>query len=519
MKTGSEGKDKNIVYVFVPFRFGNADVVVNAAKAICAKDDPIWEDAAEGIRSYFLKYLTDKVVPPGKDMPDLRCCIHVGAKERSLGWRGDRDKVEWEKALVAQKEKFGFSMDDVFHLYPKDYHRNTYGESIFDFRIDSLKLTVFGTGVGIVSFGLVLGVEDALNVAFAEYLFKMAAEEQDRSTNFGRRNSILQRKGDGARTDFTALARKVVVAALGSIEANFGFYSRKPRVNLFTLFIPSEEKADGSGFEREHYYLSNGYGPGYAYPGDGKDVEAQYLGDPNIRWGVSNEVVCCLARPELHKPSSNFIYDSFYHKFRREYLFMYIWQLHQKYAIYAFLADISTGGLNVPDRDKAEALREYKRRFVDFEANYVFARITEVPQYQRLYDAVARQFALRTMYKDVKEPIGALEELFHDDEARAQEREQRATTRITTILAGMALLSVFSAYIDSYDFIGKWFGPDSSHLGYGVRVGQGICVIGITVVVLFVLGYLLRCMVNATARSGSRSRADGSREIAKGGGS
>ena len=206
---------------------------------------------------------------------------------------------------------------------------------------------------------------------------------------------------------------------------------------------------------------------------------------------MSNEVACCIARPELHPPAKHFIYDSFYYKFRREYLFMYIWLLHQKYALYAFLTDISAQGLSVASPGKGAALRDYTRRFADFEANYVFARVTEVPQYQRLYDAVSRQFALQSMYDDVKEPLVALEELARDDEARIKEREQRSDTRITTILAGMALLSVFSAYVDSYDFIGKFFGGDQGRQEEGILYGQKACAWLITVVICLGLVYLL----------------------------
>ena len=48
MKTGSEGKDKNIVYVFVPFRFGNTDVVVNARSGSRSRADGSREIAKGG---------------------------------------------------------------------------------------------------------------------------------------------------------------------------------------------------------------------------------------------------------------------------------------------------------------------------------------------------------------------------------------------------------------------------------------------------------------------------------------
>lgn len=508
--TGPDGKYGNIVYVFVPFRF-DGDVaadrqakitrVLRAAKGLCARKDggqgahgdPVWEDGADGIRSYFLKYLTDKIAQPAGGQPDRRGCVYLSAKERRLGWAGDRDGAEWEKTLEAQRGRFGFSMADVFHLYQPTYMDNTSEKVDFRFRLDSLKLSVFGTGVGIVSFGMVMDLGGALDIAHAEYLLKMATGDPDPSKVAAHaRSRILWREGDSDRTDLTAMAMRVVQSVVGPEDVRFGFYSQKPRVNVFSLVLAGDGW-DGADFERKRFYLSNGYGPGYMSPDDNRGADAQYLGDPNICWGVSNEVACCIARPELHPPAKHFIYDSFYYKFRREYLFMYIWLLHQKYALYAFLTDISAQGLSVASPGKGAALRDYKRRFADFEANYVFARVTEVPQYQRLYDAVSRQFALQSMYDDVKEPLVALEELARDDEARIKEREQRSATRITTILAGMALLSVFSAYVDSYDFIGKFFGGDQGRQEEGILYGQKACAWLITVVICLGLVYLLYC--------------------------
>ncbi len=514
--TGKEGKNSNIVYVFVPFRFdGGVGVdrqtriskALSVAKDLCRRhveegngrtryvyDNPIWEDGADVIRSYFLKYITDKITQPAASQPDRRVCVYLSAKGKSLGWSGDRDKDEWKRSLAAQGDKFGFSMEDEFHLYQPSYMENTSQKVDFLFRIDSLKLSVFGTGIGIVAFGFVMDFDEAFDIAHAEYLLKMSADEPDTTVAQSRKEKqIIQREGDPARTDITTMAKQVVKSVVGLDNVQFGFYSLKPRANVFS-FVIADEASDGADFEKKRFYLSNGYGPGYMVPEDNRGSDALYFGDPNICWGVSNELACCVVRPELHPPASHFIYDSFYHKFRREYLFMYVWLLHQKYALYAFLTDISAEGLNVASPDKAAALREYKRRFTDFEANYVFARVTEVPQYQRLYDAVSRRFALRSMYEDVKEPMSALEELVRDDAARARQREQKVSDGITKILAIMGLLSVASALVDSYDFVGKFFGGENARFGFGVRICQYVCVGAIIIAVCWSVTHIFRCL-------------------------
>lgn len=486
-KIGPEGQVANLVYVFVPFRFdgdGGAGrdmrirMVLDDAIGKCrdGTGGTIWGDCSKDIRSYFLKHLTDKIVSSASGKMNHPCCVHLCAKPRDLG--------------CLAKDRFQLLVPS----YMTDSPKGDVSRLLVTFCVDSVNLSLFGTGLGIVSFGIILDTGDAMTVSFAEQLLKMSVEpvaaekdEADKLSEAKRSRlcgeAIIRRTG-GAEgptdTDFTAIAKKVVGSCVKSAKAEFGFYSQKPRASLFTLFV-EEGSSDAADFEKKLYYLSNGYGDGFMYPDDGKNADARYIGDQNICWGVSNEVVCCYVRPGLYPKSRQFIERSFYGKFRHEYLFMYIWLLHQKYVLYAFLTDVSAYGLSDPARANVRELRRYKDRFVDFESNYVFARITDVPQYQQLYDAIGRQFTLRTMYADVKEPLVALEDL-------ARDKEQRVSTGITIILAVMGILTVFSAYVDSYDFIGKFF---DSWTDGRVRAWQIVCVVCITIFVVVGLSWIL----------------------------
>ena len=158
--------NNNIVYVFVPFRFDDIDGVMSAARKRCVGGDAVWEDGSKEVRSYFFTSLTDKISMSGNGA----CCVHLAAKEESLGWAGRRDPEDWKNALVAQRMEFGFSMSDVFHLYRPDYLHDAYGDVDFCFHIDSAKLSVFGTGIGVVSLGLVFDISNPENLALSEYL-------------------------------------------------------------------------------------------------------------------------------------------------------------------------------------------------------------------------------------------------------------------------------------------------------------------------------------------------------------
>ena len=46
-------------------------------------------------------------------------------------------------------------------------------------------------------------------------------------------------------------------------------------------------------------------------------------------------------------------------------------------------------------------LEKYRDQLCEFEMNFVFSCVTEVPQYQLLYDKMVEAFALKKMYEDV----------------------------------------------------------------------------------------------------------------------
>lgn len=458
--SGNNVKYNNIIYVFMPFRFDDIEDVFNNAKERCSDvEDPIWKNGANDIKSYFFKFLTDKIKEPRGDNPDRRCCIHLAVKEKIT----DKNKFmladDWEDTLEKQSEILGLSMSDKFRL---NLNRTSslkvlYPNKDIDllFHFDSFRLSIFKTGIGIVSLGLVFDSNDPEDWALAENLLKNAYNlhfYKDGTTNYNYMQFI---------TFANTLVNSAKVSSKNDLK--FRFFSPHPRANLLSLFIV--ENAELPDIEKTHYYLGNGYNKGFMYPGAGKTGGCQFFGDPNLRWGVSNEIVSCLVQPNLHPDARDYIYNDFYFKFRHGYLFMYVWLLHQKYALYSFLTDISVKNLASADPDNSEELKNYKQRFAEFEANYDFARIAEVPQYQIPYDTVSRQFALKTMYEDVKEPLKALENLVREEEEHIKEKEQKAATRIATALSFFAILSVFSAYIDSYEFVGKFFGGDGPILG------------------------------------------------------
>ncbi len=155
---------------------------------------------------------------------------------------------------------------------------------------------------------------------------------------------------------------------------------------------------------------------------------------------------------------------------------MYVLLLHQKYVLYLFLTRIGIGTYN-----NLEMLEEYRSHLYEFETDFVFSCVTEVPQYQNLYDRMTRAFSLETMYKDVHEPLTALSDVRRISN---EEKQQNRDKNMNRALVVLSLLSLFSALVDSFDFIQSFFGWFLNDTG--VKVAQVICICAIVITTLYI---------------------------------
>ena len=117
-------------------------------------------------------------------------------------------------------------------------------------------------------------------------------------------------------------------------------------------------------------------------------------------------------------------------------------------------------------RKNLEMLEEYRSHLYEFETDFVFSCVTEVPQYQNLYDRMTRAFSLETMYKDVHEPLTALSDVRRISN---EEKQQNRDKNMNRALVVLSLLSLFSALVDSFDFIQSFFGWFLNDTGVKVK--------------------------------------------------
>ncbi len=429
---------KNVSYIFIPFTYGEPSNFESFAGTL--DNSAEWEQIHDEI-VYMLKYVADKF--NSYDKRNCRCFHYRVREERraALGLMGENDFFHTEPCPFGGEEQpVRFCMIDV-------------------------QLYCFSTSVGIIAFKIRLEKDDPFWVSNALYHLKKVSREKLFS--------------DGSQTTMLEMAKELMKKTAGeNADINFFYYANPSteRANVLTyLEVPPKED-----YKKELFYLRRCYGENFLYMEDPEsDAKEIHIHSRGIVWGISPEAAVCLVCPSQAK--EDFIRSTFYTNFNEQYLFMYMLLLHRKYVMYMFLTEIGIGTYNT-----LETLEEYRHQLYEFETDFDFSCVTEVPQYQELYEKMTGAFSLKKMYEDVHEPLRSLTEIRR--KTAESEQEQR-NDRVNKALLMLSVLSFFSALIDSFDFINSFFGWFLNDTA--VRVLQLICIIGIVITVFFAFKNLL----------------------------
>ncbi len=447
-------KYDNVSYIFIPFIYEKA----KDFESIIAKLDgsAIWDKTHDEIR-YMYKYVADKIMSSDRKQ---RQCFHYELNAGNRNLVGLANTEAW---------------------YATELHEYTgNGEKTnikFRFQIVGAHLYCFSTSVGIMAIAVHLEENDPLWISSAQYYLKKVSKEQ------------IHADGDESNGfTFLELAQKLIEQLNSVSKFDFFYYANEgnERSNILT-YLEVQKKAD---YKKELYYLRRCYKTdGFMYmENEESDKKEIYMPSKDTVWGITSEAAVCLACPEEGR--EEFITKTFYKNFNAQYLFMYILLLHQKYVLYMFLIKTGVGTYN-----NLEALEEYRNQLYEFEADFAFSRVTEVPQYQSLYDRMTEAFMLKQMFEDVHEPLKALGEIRREANENAQKERDDNVNRALMMLS---ILSFFSALADSYaftedfvtDFGGKLMG--AGLVGLIVQIIQGVCVAGIIIIVMYVFIKLIK---------------------------
>lgn len=430
---------KNTSYFFVPFVFNKHADFSSLVNALDQSE--LWEQVHDEIM-YMLKYVADKIDSYNKKTCQ---CFHYVLKE-------------------TKRIQFGLaSENDWFSTAPHSFH----GEKTpIRFQLLNVQLYCFSTTVGIIAFKVHLEHDDPFWVSNALYhLKKVSREDIFTSTDY-------------QGTTMLEISQKLVSELSTATEIKFFYYANPSteRANVLT-YLEVDPK---DNYKRELFYLRRCYSEGFIFAENEKlDADEIYIPSKDTVWGISPEAAVCLACPGFGR--QKFIQGTFYKNFNAQYLFMYVLLLHQKYVLYMFLTKIGIGTYN-----NLDTLEDYRHQLYEFETDFVFSCVTEVPQYQYLYDKMTEAFSLKKMYEDVHEPLVSLSEVRRES---AENEQKKRDVNVNRALLMLSVLSFFSALVDSFDFVNSFFGWFLGDLG--VKIVQVCCIVGIVVTVVLVFKNLL----------------------------
>lgn len=398
---------------------------------------------------YMLKYVAEKL--SSKD-PENRQCFHYRFNDEKRQENGIAAREEW---------------------YSTEPHSFGKGKKAFRFRLEAIDLFCFMTGICIVSMRVHFEKSDSLWISSAQYHLKKVSRERIS------RESAQQ--SDAAT--LLDIAVRTLSAADRENDFNYFYYANPDteRANVFTyLQVPHK-----GSYKKELFYLRRCYSDDFTYTENAQlEEEEIYVASKSVIWGISPEAAVCLACTE--NSDREFITGRFYENFNTQYLFMYVLLLHQKYVLYYFLSNISKDPHSKAYND-LDKLEEYRQKLYEFERDYVFSWVTDVPQYQLLYNRLSQAFALKQMYEDVHEPLISLSELRRETSENLQKKREENMNKILFILS---VLGIFSALIDGFDFIAAFFGWFMTDLG--VHILQVSLIIIIVLIGVYVFGILIK---------------------------
>ncbi|MBR4986737.1 MAG: hypothetical protein IKY83_13470 [Proteobacteria bacterium] len=170
-----------------------------------------------------------------------------------------------------------------------------------------------------------------------------------------------------------------------------------------------------------YHFRGDGYLNKLYEPDQARESREVWSNDPLKVWGISASAAVCLTCSE--RGNTKHLRRLFVSNFANYYHFLYVCLLHQKYFLYYLCSQVTSRGNN--DAELLKALRAYSRKLIGFSNDYLYKCISDVDQYQGLYEYVQNAFNIWPMLEDTREPLENLKALEEDqDRQKREEMEQ-----------------------------------------------------------------------------------------------
>lgn len=270
---------------------------------------------------------------------------------------------------------------------------------------------------------------------------------------------------------------------------NYDSYSNDSyqRINILTYY-ETENKEDID--DQIMFRLSHIYNNNFIYSADTDDKFKVYKNNTVCTWGVTAEACACIS---YLNGNNNFTRNVFRNNFDQYYLLMYAMVLHQKFNLYSILEEFGTV-LTAKESDSYESAEKYRDSFYRFKQDYNFHIISEVTQYQNVYDLMYKAMSIDDILNDVKEPLDAINTILSEKHEKAERTSDKKTESALTVLS---IFAVFSALIDSWDFLTNIKDIIFHHSTWHGNWAQVICSAAIILVFLIMIWRMLSNKFNS----------------------
>lgn len=210
------------------------------------------------------------------------------------------------------------------------------------------------------------------------------------------------------------------------------------RLDVPLLAYPAYTEAD-CFYQRKllYHFRGDGYLEKLYEPTEQDDKEIWPM-DPLKVWGISSSAAVCLTCSQ--RGNAEHLLKKYPENFRKYYCFLYVYLLHQKYFIY-YLCD------NISYDSSMDELEKFDKKLTLFSNEYLYKCISDVDQYQGLYERVQEAFNIWEQLEDTRGPFEKLHSL---KEKEIEGKRSRAESLINGSLFVLTVLTLASVLCDMF---------------------------------------------------------------------
>jgi hypothetical protein len=188
------------------------------------------------------------------------------------------------------------------------------------------------------------------------------------------------------------------------------------------------------GEEQLLYYLRRSLHSSSLYS-EWNTRDVTYSPIENIHWSICQNGIVSLCYMPRKESNNSFIKQAFPRNVKKDYFFLYILLLHKREALLLYNAEA------VMQWSNPRKLVAMRKKLIEFNVCYTYNTVSVETAYQIFYDCVYQSMCLDKLEMDIRNVIDQVEEY----------QQGNSDARMNGMLAVIALLSIFSTFLDGYE--------------------------------------------------------------------